>query len=68
MCAHPQMYGLFLVKLAVGVVVAGGVQRVDQSGTRVRGEPHLLLVGDPGKPIEVIHKYHLNFQEFAILF
>nr|XP_053626534.1 DNA helicase MCM9-like [Cherax quadricarinatus] len=44
----PQVYGLYVVKLAVAVVVAGGMQKVDTSCTRIRGESHLLLVGDPG--------------------
>ncbi|KAF5813711.1 putative DNA helicase [Helianthus annuus] len=45
----PQVYGLFTVKLAVALTLIGGVQHVDASGTKVRGESHLLLVGDPGK-------------------
>lgn len=38
-----------MVKLAVAIVVAGGVQKIDTSSTRVRGESHLLLVGDQGE-------------------
>lgn len=44
----PQIFGLYTVKLAVALTLIGGVQHVDASGTRVRGETHLLLVGDPG--------------------
>uniref|UniRef100_A0A0D3GEA3 Probable DNA helicase MCM9 n=1 Tax=Oryza barthii TaxID=65489 RepID=A0A0D3GEA3_9ORYZ len=34
--------------LKVALTLIGGVQHVDASGTKVRGEPHMLLVGDPG--------------------
>ncbi|CAM0951862.1 unnamed protein product [Alopecurus aequalis] len=44
----PQIYGLFTAKLAVALTLIVGVQHVDASGTKVRGEPHMLLVGDPG--------------------
>ncbi|XP_074567887.1 putative DNA helicase MCM9 isoform X2 [Curcuma longa] len=44
----PQVFGLFTVKLAVTLTLIGGVQHVDASGMKVRGECHLLLVGDPG--------------------
>ena len=45
----PQVFGLYVVKLAVVLVLIGGVQRQEESGTRIRGESHILLVGDPGK-------------------
>ncbi|KAI0240937.1 DNA helicase mcm9, partial [Massospora cicadina] len=44
----PNIFGLHLVKLAVMLVLVGGVQKLGASNHRVRGEPHLLLVGDPG--------------------
>ncbi|XP_027837856.2 DNA helicase MCM9-like [Aphis gossypii] len=46
----PQTYGLYTAKLAVALGLAGGVQRSasESGGTRIRGETHLLLVGDPG--------------------
>ncbi|KAL1497582.1 hypothetical protein ABEB36_008517 [Hypothenemus hampei] len=47
----PEIYGLNLVKLTVGIVLAGGSQtpdNEDSTGVDVRSESHLLLVGDPG--------------------
>ena len=62
----PQVYGLYVVKLAVALVIIGGVQRIDPSGTRVRGESHLLLVGDPGKRKEFILSFQGRIQEFKL--
>jgi DNA helicase MCM9 len=39
---------MYIVKLAVMLILIGGVAREDKGGTRIRGEAHLLLVGDPG--------------------
>ncbi|XP_019701010.2 DNA helicase MCM9 isoform X2 [Harpegnathos saltator] len=44
----PQMYGMYMAKLALAVVLCGGVVKTNETETRVRGEPHLLLIGDPG--------------------
>ncbi|PRD23412.1 UNVERIFIED_CONTAM: DNA helicase [Trichonephila clavipes] len=43
----PQVFGLYIVKLAVALTLAGGVEKKDEN-SRIRGDSHLLLVGDPG--------------------
>lgn len=49
----PKLYGLHVIKLAVLLVLMGGVQKTE-GGMKLRGESHLLLVGDPGRPAIVV--------------
>eukprot|EP01080_Neovahlkampfia_damariscottae_P009413 gene9413-1620_t len=52
----PQIYGLYLVKLSVALTLIGGVQMMKDS-TKIRGESHLLLIGDPGTGKSQFLKY-----------
>lgn len=53
----PKLYGMYVVKLAVSLVIVGGVSRNDPNGTKVRGDSHLLLAGDPGTGKSQFLKY-----------
>lgn len=44
----PQIHGMLTVKLAAVLMLIGGLQTESDSGTRMRGEIHMLLIGDPG--------------------
>jgi DNA replicative helicase MCM subunit Mcm2 (Cdc46/Mcm family) len=45
----PQIYGMYLIKLALLLTLVGGVPSSDPTQQmKIRGQPHLLLVGDPG--------------------
>ncbi|MEK6852145.1 MAG: LAGLIDADG family homing endonuclease, partial [Candidatus Thermoplasmatota archaeon] len=71
----PAIYGLEKEKEALALQLFGGVAKVLPDGTRIRGDSHLLLVGDPGclvgdervflsdgtiKKIEDLGKHHLQ--------
>lgn len=58
---------MYVVKLAVAVVVAGGAQKTDSSGMRIRGDSHLLLVGDPGELFSLLKRKTVSSQEMAVL-
>ncbi|XP_053292433.1 DNA helicase MCM8 [Pleuronectes platessa] len=45
----PVIYGHLLVKAALSLTLFGGRQkRTDKNSVPVRGDPHILMVGDPG--------------------
>jgi energy-coupling factor transporter ATP-binding protein EcfA2 len=51
----------------VALTLIGGVQHVDSSGTRVRGESHLLLVGDPGTGKSQFLKYVAKLSHRSVM-
>lgn len=63
-----QLYGLFLMKMAVMLTAIGGVPEYHKGGAvRVRGESHLLIVGDPGTGKSQLLKYAAKLSTRSVL-
>jgi replicative DNA helicase Mcm len=56
----PSIKGHDLVKLAITLQLFGGVRTTLPDGSPVRGDSHILLVGDPGIAKSYIVKYVIN--------
>jgi len=53
----PSIYGYDEVKKALVMQLFAGVKKIKKDGTRIRGDSHILLVGDPGVAKSVMLKF-----------
>ncbi len=53
----PSIYGYREIKTAIALLLFGGVPKIYPDGVRVRGDIHILLVGDPGTAKSQILRY-----------
>ncbi|MCS7367622.1 MAG: minichromosome maintenance protein MCM [archaeon YNP-WB-062] len=44
----PAIHGLWDIKEAIALLLFGGVPKVLPDGTKIRGDIHVLIIGDPG--------------------
>ena len=63
----PQIYGLYAVKLALALVLTGGNTMTTNDGLRLRGDSHMLLVGDPGTGKSQFLKFALKLSARAVM-
>jgi len=62
----PSIYGLEVEKEALMLQLFGGVPKVLPDGTRIRGDIHCILVGDPGTAKSQLLRYIVQLAPRAI--
>ncbi|KAF5300798.1 hypothetical protein FQR65_LT09101 [Abscondita terminalis] len=64
----PKLCGMYLVKLAMAIVLAGGSNKYgSESATQRRSESHILLVGDPGTGKSQLLRYSSKIISRSVL-
>ncbi len=66
MSIAPSIYGLEDIKKAIAAQLFGGVPKIYPDGTRIRGDIHILLIGDPGTAKSQLLKYVANLAPRAL--
>lgn len=62
----PFIYGAYPIKLSIILMLLGGVAK-SEAGIKVRGEIHILLVGDPGTGKSQFLRYAARLSPRAVL-
>ncbi|HVL88058.1 MAG TPA: minichromosome maintenance protein MCM [Candidatus Thermoplasmatota archaeon] len=62
----PEIYGMETEKLALVLQLFGGVEKRTESGTHLRGDIHILMVGDPGVAKSQLLRYVTRLAPRAI--
>ena len=62
----PKVFGMYIVKLAVMLVMFGGVAKYE-NGLKMRGDSHILLVGDPGTGKSQFLRYAAQLSQRSVL-
>ncbi|CAH8537799.1 unnamed protein product [Heterobilharzia americana] len=73
----PEVYGMYLIKLSLALMLASAPEwysasddsgtGVDELSVRIRGNPHILLIGDPGTAKSVLLRGCTALCERAVL-
>ena len=63
----PTIYGMSIIKKTLMLQLFGGVRKITVDGTRIRGDIHMLLVGDPGTAKSQLLAYMNNLAPRGIL-
>eukprot|EP01132_Coremiostelium_polycephalum_P009733 gene9733-11953_t len=63
----PAIFGLFVVKLALMLILIGGVPTTDSNGVRKRGDCHMLMVGEPGTGKSQFLKYAAKLASRSVI-
>ncbi len=53
----PTIYGMDIIKQTLVLQMFGGVRKIMEDGTTIRGDIHILLVGDPGTAKSQLLRY-----------